>query len=529
MVKICKIKVKPPQSGKTNDAIIKPMDESIKNGRIPIIIIPSRIQLQQQLSNRINVKVGTFDTGSPNSFKNIIDALECEEIKALVILNNVSGLKKLICFMLQKQIKKPDVTFDIIVDEAHHLFGNTSNISDDEIYVIRKGWDAVKYNKKVTPLTLNTTKVGLIIWLIDLIVINKDWTISGTTATVSYITQCKLNEKLNLQFLIVKLKIPNCYIGYDSIKKQEYEDIETTFRSIINSNNKCCIVIHAGRTNKNHEDMKDLWFKNSNNKKSCVIIVDKNGYTLNTKDKCNTLKKNTIKEPWQVRLIKYTQDFNYIIFIGDQCVSESNTYQKCDKDYNLPVNHLIITKIPSSMSKMTSSIQKIGRIFGNDTSGKYNERTIWIPKINKPNKDSLKTIIQNAFELEKSLQNIGEKTSLTDINYHEEERKIINKNKTTRTKRLSYTDLIDRFTNYKLGNSNIAKFIRSLNMGYISYSEEHLLKLLSKAGYKQPKSFLKSVTSTSGYGIQLFDITDNKGVYIPLSEVKLAHKAVFDT
>ncbi len=49
---VCKIKVKPPQSGKTKDAIIDPMLESICNERLPIIIIPPRLQLQEQLENR---------------------------------------------------------------------------------------------------------------------------------------------------------------------------------------------------------------------------------------------------------------------------------------------------------------------------------------------------------------------------------------------------------------------------------------------------------------------------------------------
>lgn len=428
------MKVKPPQSGKTIDAIIKPSLDSIKNDRIPIIIIPPRLQLQYQLTTRIRETVimidnkpkriklksiGRFDSGSNprlESVEHALERLDKNKIVIFIILNNTYGMNKL----LYTLYNKPEYKFDVIIDEAHEFFNIQSNLNLMNISDIIGKFK----NGQQDQLILDSDEcIICLLYLID----KYKWTISATTATVCPIGQIKAYEKIGIRFPVILLPIPDCYFGYNKINKIVYnsDKYKIAFNEIMKTEyTETTTMCHVGRNLNEHEKAGSIWnelgIKYGRN--SVSIIDNQLGYTIIDKEGLReVIQKDKLGEPWMIINLVKSKGYTHIGVFGDQCMSESNTYQKCNNGINIPLNHLVVIKFGNSLSKMTAIIQKVGRIFGNDTTGKLNKRTIWFPE------QEYKLKFEEGVKLDSFIQDKGIVNNYTykeSIKYIKDSRKI---------------------------------------------------------------------------------------------------------
>ena len=469
--------VKPPQSGKTRDAIIEPMKKSLARGRIPVVVLPSRIQLQKQTTRRLideqmgltEQNIGRFDTGvrNRNSSSECVEGISKGSLRALVVLNNSSGITKLIYTMVKSEKK-----FDIIVDEIHGFFNMDFREPNEEPF-----WEKLREGKtiKLDPSTRMSILFGLIR--------SKEFTFSGTTATVSYIAQSKLMKELDLVPLVVKLKTPECYLGYDQIPKKIYSgDFRDCLRSIIRNNPLGTVTMcHVDRKQETHYQVAELWIDScladGVSRDNILALVDNgDGYTLfNWAKIVKNYDKSKTSEPWKI-IDTYKNKFNYthIGIFGDRCMSESNTYQKCVGDTNCPINDLVVVPFNHSLDNMTIMIQKIGRIFGNDTIG-GNRRTIWFPR-------GYKSRVELGLHFDELIQN---ECNLARVNLR----------------------AIRKRVEPKSDGTKIGRFRDSLDSSRL-YTRKEIITLLGE--YKYPDAMLRSLCRENNYSVHLLEqIGDN--------------------
>lgn len=560
------IYVKPPQSGKTQDAIIRPMEESFSQGRIPVIIIPSRIQLQKQITKRllgefkkqdntniekiINMtslssnKIGRFDTGNVgNRLSGSIEALRKisdGSIKTFVVLNNKAGMTKLLCTMVQS-----DKKFDIIVDEIHGFFNiSLGDLDVEELKFMTdtKFWKVLEFARNRKKL-LNDRKIKLEnterIFTLFEIIKKCGHKFSGCTATVSYVAQSLFVKMLNLDPRVIQLDIPECYYGYERVIKESYEGsykvaIGFILEDTVQTGESTTVMCHVNRKQQAHKEAAFYWIdtcleKGIDKLRILAMIDNGDGYRFYDHRK-NTLliEKINVSEPWRIVNTLKCKGYDVIGIFGDHCMSESNTYQKCSDDVNCPINHLIVVPFNHSLAKMTVMIQKIGRIFGNDTRGEA-KRTIWFPECEG---ESYQTKIEKGLSLDYHIQ---KESTLRRVNF----KRAVKLAKSGRLDRygniveqnneehINYEDLEDRFRNYLTANTKIAKFVRSLDNTLEIYTKEYIIDLLSKAGYNQPQSMFISITTNNGYGSMQFFETNNYSSYLLIPEIKAIHKKVF--
>ena len=562
------IYVKPPQSGKTQDAIIRPMEESFRQGRIPVIIIPSRIQLQKQITKRLlgefvnhnntNVekiinmtslssnKIGRFDTGNVgNRLSGSIEALKKlsdDSIKTFVVLNNKAGITKLLCTMAQS-----DKKFDIIVDEIHGFFNvslGDTDIEELQFSINTQFWNVLEFSRN-RKKQLNDRKIKLDslerIFTLFQIIRRGNHKFSGCTATVSYISQSPLVKLLNLDPRIIQLNIPDCYYGYERIQKESYEGsykvaINHILDDIVQTNKSTTVMCHVNRKQQTHTEAAFYWIdtcleKGIDKLRILAMIDNGDGYRFYDHRK-NTLliEKINVSEPWRIINKLKCKGYDVIGIFGDHCMSESNTYQKCSDDVNCPINHLIVVPFNHSIEKMTVMIQKIGRIFGNDTLGEAT-RTIWFPECEG---ESYQTKIEKGLSLDYHIQ---KESTLRRVNF----KRVVKLAKSGRLdqygniieqqeiqKSVNYEDLEDRFRNYLTAKTKIAKFVRSLDSTKEAYTKENIIDLLREAGYKQPQSMFISITTNNGYGsMQFFETNNYYSMFSLITEVRTVHKKVF--
>lgn len=468
--------VKPPQSGKTKDAIIEPMKKSLSLGRVPVIILPSRIQLQKQTTKRLidegmglsEANIGRFDTGtrSRNDWRDALDKLSRGTLRVLIVLNNSSGMVKLL-----RVISKSDKLFDIIIDEIHGFFNVDYQEPNEKPF-----WA----NESLTDIDVST-RMSILFGLLR----TREHTLSGTTATVSYVAQSKLMKEFDLVPIVVKLRVPDCYQGYDNIPKKIYsKSLRECLNNIIAHNPQGTITMcHVDRKQEKHYETADWWIDlclaNGVPRSKVLSIVDNgDGYTLfNWAKVMKKYDKSKTSEPWRL-LDAYKNKFGYthIGIFGDRCMSESNTYQKCSGDINCPINDLVVAPFNHSLDNMTIMIQKIGRIFGNDTIG-GNRRTIWFPK-------GYKDKLDMGLRLDELIQS---ECNLAKVNYH-------------RIKKSA------KATGEKKGGTKIARFRASLEAGRI-YSKDEILGLLSE--YRSPEAMLHSFCKRDNFAVHLLEKLPN--------------------
>jgi hypothetical protein len=540
-----KVYVKPPQSGKTKDAIIEPMRRSIREGRIPVIIIPSRIQLQKQLTSRVMENldieriihtysldekcIGRFDTGNttnrlPGS-KKAVAGIEDGTLQAFIVLNNIQGMTKLLCTMLQTKRK-----FDIIVDEVHSFF-NVGKVKKEDIeHDIEKGtrrfWEdfgEAKKDGKGAPdkkIKLdNVTTIGILFELIK----KNNHTFSGTTATVSFIAQSPILDILNLEPKCIMLDVPQCYEGYESIRKKTYNGTYgNAIHEIISLNPVgTTTMCHVGHTQASHYEAASVWIdtclQNNVDKSKILSIVDNSdGYTLyNWCKNVKVYEKSKTSEPWKlVSFYRNKCGFTHIGIFGDRCMSESNTYQKCNDGINCPINDLVVMPFIHNIANMTIMIQKIGRIFGNDTIG-GNVRTLWFPI--SEGKKSYQERLEEGIRLDGLMQR---EVTLRDIDFKKLVR-IVTRPKHTA---LKFVDIKARLLSYSTATTKIAKFVRSLASDK-DYSEEAILVLLGDSGYTSPSAMLNSFCQEDNFGMYLLKKVGSR--YSMLDSIALYHHLVY--
>jgi hypothetical protein len=468
---ILQILTKDPQAGKTHDCIVTRCVLSYNRGRIPIVITPSKIALSEQTGGRIvegvnelflqditnlndiqknlikndlkcfkDGEIGRWDTGSTGkgklsgNTKKDIKKIRDGDIKALVVLNNKAGISKLNVLLAYMTDKK----FDIIIDEAHSILniGTLSGRFDFQYDYFNNminscpenGDNLVQYGE------VPFDQSGRIMYILkQFLERNGGISLIGCTATVSYLTQNKTLKDIGIEFPVIQMNIPECYIGYKKCEKKIYRDnIEDAFIEIVQQEkNGTTLMLHSGHKQTCHYKSCETWVKcckdtGIEHNKVGAMTDNSEGYSLYDSHMklVERIKKNgkidnkVLTEPWQA-VEKFKKRFSYLGIFGDICMGESNTYQKCTEEVNCPINHMIMRGIDGVAYKdLTKIIQKSGRLFGNDTSKKNNKRTIWFSSEKEQKK------YEHGFKLDKHLQNKG--LSLSAIIF-KDENKIVKK------------------------------------------------------------------------------------------------------
>lgn len=460
------IYTKPCQAGKTHDCVVVRFALSKIKNRIPILIVPPLIANQQQTKGRIfegiNInfldsnpvlsefqknqlknkvpqfkkgEIGIFDSSAEGSeecgtnTKETLERVRKGEIKAFVVLNNKRGLDRLLALLVSMTEKDKGV--DIVIDEVHNVLdiNESPNYNENKVefedYIQRCRNRKGVVNTNMIPFT-QEEKYNFI--MEKFLEKKGKWTISGLTATVSYLSQNEHLESLGIKFPVVKMDAPDCYIGYDKCEKKVYNGKEGTkeaFNQILNlekDNNDFVIMHHAGNKQNFHKHAAKVWGEtceeNGKDPKLVGSMIDNaNGYS-HLDCNGNTIqvvkKGKDFSEPWQA--VKHFKKRTPILGIfGDTCMAESTTYQKCDKENNVYISHLVNKSIKGvTLKQMTKVIQKVGRINGNDSNGSENKRTIWFAS----EKEKIK--FENGFGLENRLQIVSGEC-LTKTDYKEQE------------------------------------------------------------------------------------------------------------
>lgn len=548
------IYVKPPQSGKTQDAIIKPMKKSIKSGRVPVIIIPSRIQLQKQLSKRIidefdtleYCNIGRFDTGNiRNRLRTIkcsLKLLDKENIKVFIILNNQQGFMKLISLMSQSTKK-----FDIIIDEIHGFFNNyNSDLKDCDRQSIQelidsKFWNVLKvFQEHKQIMEYNNIILNPIerISIFFDIIRKQGHTFSGTTATVSFVAQSKLLNLLDLEPLVIQLETPKCYYGYKKLNKSYYDgNYRNAIETIIQNNPKgTTTMCHVGRDRNTHIEAAFNWIRfcrlyNVPKKQILSIIDNSDGYTLyNWDHRLKQFEKSKTSEPWRlVDAFRNKFGYTHIGIFGDRCMSESNTYQKCNNGINCPINDLIVVPFNHNLDNITIMIQKIGRIFGNDTIG-GNRRTIHFPDIKYREK------IEQGIKFDELIQ---DECNLRTLDYQDIKKNIKSKNNNETTNGDRHEDephqiIREAKRNFPRWSKHTNKTLISLIMKKIDidkkYDKQELINFIISLGGDNPATKISDMQRfndgpSNGYG-KIIEEIDN-GKYKFREELKSLHIKYF--
>lgn len=477
---------KPPQSGKTNEFIIRPTLNNIDNDILTIIIVPSRISLEKQTAERfvnetmtndgddsfytandepdeiLNVEyleediirysndishknIGRYDTGIPlkERLKGPADTLKrfkSKDIRLMIILDNSQGIKKLCSLLAYIDKFKPEQKVHMISDEVHGLMNLKLTTIEKlnfnrNISSIQEKIDNNYENGLITsPGEFHAKKSMNLGWLFTLLDRKSSWKFTGTTATVSLLTQNSLIRQFGFGINVSKGNIPDCYIGYEQCKKKYYvhQDPTDVFDNIICTREEFATVMyHSGRFIASHIKAGLKWIECCINQdidqdKICYMTDNKDGYVIYdyNNDIVKSFSKKEIDEPW--RVVMYAQErYTHIGIFGDIAMSESNTYQKCNLDYNVVLTDIIVKHIDDiKLENMTSIIQKVGRIFTNDTINGNLKRTIWF-HINKSSNKNDKKHFENALKIEKHIQNKSETSNLLGLDFKIIKKKVI--------------------------------------------------------------------------------------------------------
>lgn len=384
---------KPPQSGKTS-FIVSRFNLSVQKGHIPVLVVPNNCSLQKQSTIRIvegvninhidscisymdqrllvqkpkvfeNSEIGRWDTGNKSkkrlkkSHVKTLEKIDKKELKGFVVLYNKYGLGNLVKLLFSLK----DYKVDFIFDEAHSMFRNVIGSNLDKITQKK-----VKFSANV-----------LVSWILNNTNDNDKWTITGLTATIGYLVKNK-----NLDFKVVSMDIPDCYKGYLHCDKKINENgIKETFVDIIKNNKKdnTTVMCHCGVKITAHLktvfDWGEACYEAGIDQEKIGSMVD-NGSGYSLYDYKGELQKRLKKtcEAYKV-VMKFKAIYPYLGIFGDICMNQGITYQSCNSNENVNIDHVVIRPFRQSVQNMTPVIQKIGRIFSNDTNN--NKRVLWFP------------------------------------------------------------------------------------------------------------------------------------------------------
>jgi phosphoribosyl-AMP cyclohydrolase len=576
-IKNINIGVKPPQSGKTKEFIINPTLENIMKGILPIIIVPSRISLEKQTTQRFidetfedededddsfytvmdeeeedfenlvglkrdfinnakNIKeehVGRFDTGIPKEFrledpKDVMKKYKNGDIRLIIVLDNSQGIKKLCSLLHYINAKIPDQGVAIIVDEIHNILNLKFTKDEQEDYM--EELDMLKsnlerlYSRKgfVKPKNFHQRKVINMLWMIDTLKRKNNWTFNGTTATTTPIVVNKYIRNLGLSINTVHGNIPETYYGYEKMKKMYYKgDISMAFSKIIIFRENVgfvCVMFHSGRYNDCHTGAGNCWIdtcidNNINWQLIAYMTDNQHGYNIydGKKRLVNHFPKDKVDEPWKV--VEYMQErYNYTGIFGDISMSESNTYQKCNEEHNVIITDLVVKDLEKQpIKKMTSIIQKVGRIFTNDTINTDFERVLWFYRNSKKNAND-KVFYEVGMKIEACIQTRSREVNMLELDYNNIKREVKRGNIGLDGKIIENNEDIIleqaaiHFPVWSMKSSDkiISKFMRSIDIHKI-YNKNEIKNLIKESGSTNEETMLNNLQkinsgSSNGYG-----------------------------
>jgi hypothetical protein len=537
---ILQILTKDPQAGKTHDCIVTRCVLSYNRGRIPIVITPSKIALSEQTGGRIvegvnelflqdianlddfqrnlikkdlkcfkDGEIGRWDTGCTGKgklsgdIKKDIKKIRDGDIKALVVLNNKAGINKLVVLLAYM----PEDKFDIIIDEAHSIL-NIGKLSRTFDFHYNSFNNMIQQFPEENPISYTDVpfdQSGRIMWILkQFLERNGGISLIGCTATVSYLTQNETLKDIGIEFPVIQMNIPECYIGYKKCEKKIYRDnIEDAFIEIVQQEkNGTTLMLHSGHKQTCHYKSCETWVKcckdtGIEHNKVGAMTDNSEGYSLYDSDMklLERVKKNGIfTEPWEA-VEKFKKRFSYLGIFGDICMGESNTYQKCTEEVNCPINHMIMRGIDGVAYKdLTKIIQKSGRLFGNDTSKKNNKRTIWFSSEKEQKK------YEHGFKLDKHLQNKG--LSLSAIIF-KDENKIVKKGnfdldgkkieqvQVPVPERATGRNMYERFVKFKNSTNPKSEFVKNLDPEKV-YTRQQIYNKLKTAGFASPSGIFNT-------------------------------------
>lgn len=571
------IYTKPPQAGKTHDCVVVRMILSFNSGNLPILIIPSKIGFQKQSTGRLveganmnfidgveglsdtekdqvkaNLKcfkkkeIGLWDSGAIGQGKlsgDVISTLKDirqNKIKALVVLKNKAGLGKMMCLL--SYMLDSDKGVDIIVDESHGFFDISPipEIFDLELQQFQEKLAFCKQRRiSIDYKNIPFDSDGKVVWLMKQFLEKKGkWSISGLTATTANICKNTELEKLGIGFPVIRLDTPECYIGYNECEKKLYnKEIKNAFEDIINiRTDEATVMCHSGHRQSNHTGAAKIWARVCKSKgisesQTGSMIDNADGYTL-MDSKCRIIKclsKKKCQEPWQA-VNEYRQKFPFLGIFGDMCMGESATYQKCTDEVNCYISDIVAAPFDKKYTygQMTKMLQKIGRVYTNDTSGENNRRIIWF----SGEKDMKK--FETSLALENRIQKESTNSSLVRVDYKTQENlakrgKIDIEGDVIITnipnERASGRTIPERFAKFKNQDTCIANFVKNLDPEKV-YTHDEICQHAADSGYLTPRSIIISLSNDdSSYSFHLLEKEGDS--YRLLSSCRDHHKRIF--
>lgn len=394
------IGVMPCQSGKTSTLILPRIREGVGDGRPVILVLPSRIALITQTVARLTgivspEKIARWDTGDPyvklDSVFAAVEQFKLGKKRLLIVLNNSSGIRRLVGFLsayTSDTAYAPDPV--IVVDEAHSLLNiDTIMSTEDTVRSINEMiGETLPEKQHLKMFTISELWVWILHTFPD---------VFGVTATPLPLLTNKIVSCIR-SVSVESLKPPPCYIGFDQFEKKLYKDHlardETVpFRHIVEHHTgKTVCMFHARREVATHWAYASMWEDVCRKQgKSCATVIDNGfGYTVYVNGKRTHKIRKSAGEPF-VALKAAFRRADYILITGKLSMNMSNTYQCKD----VFINHLVIphwsVKKPTRMS---STIQEIGRMCCNDTNGV--KRTLWVY-----DQDDL-DVVQTSFKMQQS-------------------------------------------------------------------------------------------------------------------------------
>lgn len=486
------------QSGKGNAANGPLVQMSIKNGRVAIVINPSSTTLATQLSKRIElgkdgikyhdsfdhmsheekeflkkegkeaVNVARFDTGASIREKDIeilTDKIEQKKVDCMVVLNNKTGLSKLMKFMMYCVLTEFR-QLDFIADECHDIFKvnirsmDVFNDAYDQVIDVINDYKSKKPNKnkkaqKIMALAEAQKAVRLFelfeedtrkspldsSWCYYMGFIlkfyseykNKDddwshnWNMYGVTATKAPLQKNKfLNGCSAIKFDQVKITAPECYVGMLDIEEELYEGdtvqcgISACIKKHVDEDDcEFTLMSHVGCSNTVHQEMSKYFVKEVKKMAKytvcpIAISVNQKGYTCtlwnSKKEDFYTFNPTkAFAEPHEAithfkNKIKAHNKIPCVGIFGESCMKQGTTFNNCSETCNDYISDYILRPLKKQLSleDVSAWLQKIGRMFGNDRE--KHTRTIWTCKYEDKEREPDLAIIKKGYKIEQFLQ-----------------------------------------------------------------------------------------------------------------------------
>jgi len=315
--------------------------------------------------------------------KTLINKINKGKTKVFIVLNNHCGLTRLVSLVYELLNRGKKV--NIFIDEVHSCLDLNIKEIDIEDNTKRAYETLDTFMKKNTTVLENENLESFCsdqLWNWLIFTINSNLTIKGVTATVTPLMFNKYWKKSEIILDITRNPVPDVYCGFDSFRKENIKGVTKAFNAILKENKPTVVMFHAERTRISHIARGEQWnsiCKKHKKNKSGFFIDNGEGWILydyNNTELERFRKNGDFNEPWQVLeyfLKEYKKE--YILVTGKFCLGMGTTYQKCDKEHNVTIDHLVMQTRKKDITKFSGVQQEIGRLCTNDPLKR--ERTLW--------------------------------------------------------------------------------------------------------------------------------------------------------